>query len=123
MQSQVCAFHGRNVACVVCSQEWWEKDGASCVPVVEVAGPADTVAQLSMQPWSSRYIEGTFAKDFYLLTQLRREQRAKMEDSFASLRPLHLCCLYFGSGYCLNCRGLLITQGGSFYLSDPLPGG
>lgn len=98
MQSQVCAFHGGNVAWVVCSHEWGEKDGVSCMPVVEVAGPADTVAQLSMLPWSSTYIEGTFAKDFCLLTQLTREQRAKMEDSFASLCPLRLCCLYFGSG-------------------------
>lgn len=39
MQSQVCAFHGGNVAWLVCSHEWGEKDGASCMPVVEIAGP------------------------------------------------------------------------------------
>lgn len=88
------------------------------MPVVEVAGPADTAAQWSMQPWSSRHIEGTFAKDFCLLIQLTRKQRPRWKT--ASLCPLHLCCLYFGSGSCLNRRGLLIAQGGSFFLSDPL---
>ena len=52
MQRKVCAFHGGrgNIAWVVCSQEWSEKAEASCMPVVEVAVPADTVAQWSMQP-------------------------------------------------------------------------
>lgn len=90
MQSQVCAFHGGNVAWLVCSHEWGEKDGASCMPVVEVAGPADTVAQLSTQPWSSRYIEGTFAKDFCLLTQLTRSREQRRKTAL----PL---CVHFAS--------------------------
>lgn len=88
--------------------------------VVEVAGPTDTVAQLSMQPWSSRYIEGTFAKDFCLLTQLTREQRAKKEDSFASVSTSPLLPL-------LRVRLLLELQGPAnhsrrvFRLKRPTP--
>lgn len=57
------------------------------MPVVEVAGPADTAAQWSMQPWSSRHIEGTFAKDFCFLIQLTRKQRPRWKTALPLCVP------------------------------------